>query len=340
VDSLWKHTNWRLKEVIVVDDGSNPPLAKALPRRLLDNPRVRLLRHNKTLGLIAAKKTGGDAALSDIIVFFDCHVNPRDGWEEAFVKQMRRAGDHRTVVVPTITSLNPDTWEEESGAHSKACYILWNADFTWLTNPGRDVPLMSGGLLALTRKWWYETGGYDEHMVAWGGENIDQSLRAWLCGGRIEVAEGAYVAHMWRVASNPKTQLHYPIPTEDVMRNKGRAVKAWFSEFSEKSFTFPEYRTFVDGEQPLGTFDNFDKLKERQKCAPFSSYIQRFSYVYVDGGLIPPEIFQIREEVTGLCLERLPGEDSSIGAVMAPCSGRRKEPLFSFGNKGPRKGAL
>lgn len=40
-------------------------------------------RHNKTLGLIAAKKTGGNAALGDVVVFFDCHVKPRDGWEEA-----------------------------------------------------------------------------------------------------------------------------------------------------------------------------------------------------------------------------------------------------------------
>lgn len=44
-------------------------------------------------------------------------------------------------------------------------------------------------------------------MIAWGGENIDQSLRSWLCGGRIELAAGAYVAHMWRDPSNPKTRL-------------------------------------------------------------------------------------------------------------------------------------
>lgn len=65
--------------------------------------------------------------------------------------------------------------------------------------------MISGGLLALSRRWWEETGGYDTKMVAWGGENIDQSLRSWLCGGRIEVADGAYVAHMWRDPKNPKT---------------------------------------------------------------------------------------------------------------------------------------
>ena len=33
----------------------------------------------------------------------------------AFLKQMRRKQDHRTIVVPTITSLNPDTWKEIPG---------------------------------------------------------------------------------------------------------------------------------------------------------------------------------------------------------------------------------
>ena len=33
----------------------------------------------------------------------------------AFLKQMKRKQDHRTIVVPTITSLNPDTWKEIPG---------------------------------------------------------------------------------------------------------------------------------------------------------------------------------------------------------------------------------
>jgi len=329
VEALWQHTNHgRLWEILVIDDGSKPALSTTFPTRLLAGspgaPPCRIIRHERTLGLIAAKKTGGDAARGDVIVFFDCHVSPRDGWEEAFFRQMKRAGDHRTVVVPTITSLDPDTWKEiPDGANGQACYILWNADFTWLANPGRDVPLMSGGLLAISRRWWQETGGYDEHMVAWGGENIDQSLRVWLCGGRIEVAEGAYVAHMWRDPKNAKTMLKYPIPTDDVMRNKARAAAAWFGDFKEKVFGFPEYENFLGHEERLGDMGNFRDLKSRLKCAPFSAYLNRFSYVYFDTGYLPTEVFQIREAKTGLCLERVPPEEDGQTHTVAlvPCSG-------------------
>lgn len=31
---------------------------------------------------------------------------------------------------------------------------------------------MSGGLLGITKRWWYESGEYDNGMLMWGGENI------------------------------------------------------------------------------------------------------------------------------------------------------------------------
>jgi len=337
VEAIWGRSKQsRIHEIIVVDDGSDPPLRQQFPESLLAGGAgvapAKIIRHDKTLGLIAAKKTGGDAATGDIIVFFDCHISPREGWEEAFIKQMKRAGDHRTVVVPTITSLDPDTWQEiqQGGAAGMGCYFTWNADFTWLQLRGdgnkQDVPLMSGGLLAISRRWWQETGGYDRRMVAWGGENIDQSLRIWMCGGRIELAEGAFVAHMWRDAKNPKTKLRYPIPTADVMRNKARAVSAWFDEFKEKTLHgFPEYSMFFNGDDHIGDMSDFDAVKSRLQCAPFSSYISRFSYVYLDAGFIPETIYQLREESSGRCLQRAAKESPPHGVILGPCAGGDKD---------------
>lgn len=329
VESIWNYTEPQaLKEIIVVDDGSDPPIETVFDESFFGPGRaspLRILRHNRTLGLIAAKKTGGDAALGDIITFLDCHVKPRMGWERALQRQMWRAGDHRTVVVPVITTLDPDTWEEtvdhDGEKNPSVCFLMWNADFTWTGAVGNDVPLMSGGLLALTQQWWQETGGYDPKMVAWGGENIDQTLRTWLCGGRIELARDSFVAHMWRDGSKAGTELKYPMPTEDVMRNKARAVNGWLGPFVDKTLAFPEYENFVSGAQSLGDMSVYQNVRERLPCRPFSDYISRFSYLYEDAGLIPHKIFQLREAQTGLCLERVPGEyRKSHGTVLAPCA--------------------
>jgi len=173
----------------------------------------------------------------------------------------------------------------------------------------------------MSRRWWEETEGYDDKMIAWGGENLDQSLRTWLCGGRIEAAEGAFVAHMWRDPKNPKTQLKYPIPTRDVMRNKARAVSGWFGDFKDKTFLFPEYEDFITGKNHIGDMGNYDKLKKKLNCGTFEDYIRRFHYVYLDTGLIPREVFQIREEKSGLCLERVPNLQQPHNIVLAPCAG-------------------
>eukprot|EP00933_Yihiella_yeosuensis_P071975 TRINITY_DN80236_c0_g1_i1.p1 TRINITY_DN80236_c0_g1~~TRINITY_DN80236_c0_g1_i1.p1 ORF type:complete len:930 (-),score=146.27 TRINITY_DN80236_c0_g1_i1:238-3027(-) len=346
--AIYENTDKKaLKEIIVVDDGTRPPLKHEMSEKLLAGgpgvPPMRIVRHERTLGLISAKKSGGDAATGDVIVFFDCHVSPRVGWEKSFLKQMGRAGDHRTMVVPTITTLDPDTWQEvHDGVGGKAMYILWNNDFTWLNNVGRDVPIMSGGLLGLSRKWWEETGGYDDKMVAWGGENIDQSMRSWLCGGRIEVADGAYVAHMWRDPAKPKTMLRYPIPTEDVMRNKARAATAWFGDFIKKVMTFPEYEMFTKFNQSIGDMSKFDKLKKELQCAPFTAYLRRFSYLYFDGGLLPEKVYQIREKKTGLCLERKILASPPHDLILAPCAGSKESDrsdaqIFHVSNKDKSK---
>eukprot|EP00929_Paragymnodinium_shiwhaense_P108180 TRINITY_DN74505_c0_g1_i1.p1 TRINITY_DN74505_c0_g1~~TRINITY_DN74505_c0_g1_i1.p1 ORF type:complete len:930 (+),score=127.94 TRINITY_DN74505_c0_g1_i1:202-2991(+) len=325
VKAIWQNTaRHRLHEIIVVDDGSVPPLE--LPQSLFSEVGVPvlLLRHNKTEGLIGAKKSGGEAATGDVITFFDCHVKPRIGWEEAFLRQMKRKGDHRTVVVPTITSLNVATWQEYGGdGGGKACLLLPSGDFPWFYGYPGKVPIMSGGLLALSRRWFWEMGGYDPLQKAWGGENIDQSLRTWLCGGRIELAEGAFVAHMWRNQKDESTKLKYPMPMESVMRNKARAVNGWFDEFKEKTFSFPEYGDFVSNRSNIGDMTFYNDVKSSLKCASFFAYINTFRFIYLDGGLIPQQVFQLREKKTGLCLERsmteIPQRDGIYSIRLAPC---------------------
>ena len=72
------------------------------------------------------------------------------------------------------------TWVESSrprggGGGMSKCYLTFDAEFKWTNDATAFVPVMSGGLLAMSRRWWAETGGYDAEMHGWGGENLDQS---------------------------------------------------------------------------------------------------------------------------------------------------------------------
>ncbi|HEX6344824.1 glycosyltransferase [Umezawaea sp.] len=63
-------------EVVVVDDGSEPPLSGEVSD-LVDGDHVRLVRHDSALGAGAARNTGAAAARGELLVFLDvdclCH---------------------------------------------------------------------------------------------------------------------------------------------------------------------------------------------------------------------------------------------------------------------------
>src|SRR3954453_23879096 len=75
-------------EVVVVDDGSDPPV------RLPDG--VRILRHDVPQGPGPARNTGGRAAHPPLVAFTDDDCTPAPGWLAALVQAAN--GDDDVVV--------------------------------------------------------------------------------------------------------------------------------------------------------------------------------------------------------------------------------------------------
>lgn len=318
-----------LLEVIVVDDGSKKPLSEVFSDAGMSEAErgrvgIRILRHPQTLGLMVAKKTGGDAARGGLIVFFDCHVAPQPRWEEE-IKELILANPRR-MVVPAITDLDIDTWDEapQSSVNTK-CYLTWDADFNWFDDASPDVPVMSGGLLALSREWWQLTGGYDGDMRGWGGENLDQSLRSWLCGGEIQRALTSRVAHMWRVPHDQRTSAHYQA-LNGQNDNRWRVVEAWYGEFAVKAAFGGSSHPDVSGTR---------RMQSKLGCKPFVHFLHRFRSIYVDGGMLPAFVFQLVDSKSGRCLAEVGGH-----AVLRPClQGKNKaSQWFHWANRDKQKG--
>eukprot|EP00928_Gymnodinium_smaydae_P032099 TRINITY_DN23339_c0_g1_i1.p1 TRINITY_DN23339_c0_g1~~TRINITY_DN23339_c0_g1_i1.p1 ORF type:complete len:718 (-),score=87.44 TRINITY_DN23339_c0_g1_i1:313-2466(-) len=302
-----------LQEIIVVDDGSNPPIVqKYLTPDVQKLYKVRVIRHEKTVGLIGAKKTGGDAASGDILVFLDCHVAPQPKWHEDFLRLISE--NYRRMVVPRIVDLNIDTWAPMPSASAMSkCYLTWDGDFKWGGTGDDDMymGMLSGGLAGLSRRWWHESGGLDEQMLGWGGENIDQGIRMWVCGGEIVAAPHAEVAHMFR--GSAATASRYKRVGNRIY-NRARAISAWAGEFSEKLYDYPAFvhERANGGPQWYGGLESFQKVKRRLKgCRPFAWYLRRFKSVYEDAGLIPAEIFMMKDKHSGQCLRYLGGAGTS-----------------------------
>ena len=112
----------------------------------------------------------------------------------------------------------------------------------------------------------------DPGMGRWGLENIEISLRTWLCGGRIVVAKDSYVAHLFR------TRFAYKVNNNDIIRNKLRVAMVWFDKESQQRFFNASKTKLKNGKPVMNYGDISDRLalKKELNCKPFTWYTEFF----------------------------------------------------------------
>eukprot|EP00388_Colpodella_angusta_P023168 GDKJ01059171.1.p1 GENE.GDKJ01059171.1~~GDKJ01059171.1.p1 ORF type:complete len:752 (-),score=131.54 GDKJ01059171.1:87-2342(-) len=261
-----------IKEVIVVDDGSSPPMSHSISHTP-PTFRIHLLKERQ--GLIRAKVMGAQTASEGtILVFLDAHVLPDKYWLQGLLRGL--VSDRRSIAAPLIPKLDPNTWIIDRSAVGYKMMFDWSLEFHWFDDGRDEIPCLSGGLYAIERDWFLLSGAYDMGMLQWGGENIEQSIRLWLCGGSINVMRDSMVGHVFRPASP------YPVEIEQIKLNQLRAVRRWFDDKSIERYlsTKPSMRG-----KPVDVTRG--AIVEGKMCGNFGDYKKMFRNIFVYKGLIP-----------------------------------------------------
>ena len=300
-----------LKEIILVDDASSPPLVEIVGEKF---PGVKIIRHEVQQGLIRSKTHGAAVAEGDVIMFLDAHIKAEKDWLPPIFREISE--NYKRVVVPVIPILDEATWSwlPGSGVGIKMMFD-WALQFDWFEDGNDLVPVMSGGLLGIHRRWWFESGQYDTGMALYGAENIEQSIRVWLCGGEIKVARDSRVSHLFR----PK--FPYAINDTLVMINKVRMVEVWFDEFKTKVYeATPALRDLIPF---TGDLVPRFQLREDLKCGKFRDYVDKFGNVFIRKGLLPTPKFLIKDEKSGKCLTA-----ENDGLILEDCKAGNAQQQF------------
>lgn len=158
-------------------------------------------------------------------------------------------------------------------------------NLTWLSLP-RTSPVIAGSVIAAIRSSFKAFGAFDKNMNIWGGENIELSLRAWMCGGRVEIIPCSRVSHLFR-------SIHgYTFPDGKlftIMKNLNRVATVWMQpsrslQITSAKHLIPPIALFYSSQQealkvPPGNTTTRQRLKQRLECQDFAWFVEN---VYPD----------------------------------------------------------
>ena len=128
-------------------------------------------------------------------------------------------------------NLNAKEYKPTSLGHGmgSSASFTWGFGILWGGGSRTDdySPITMG--MFSTSKYWWNQGQMDSGMGRWGSENIEISLRTWLCGGQIRVAKDSFVAHAFR------SKFPYKVDNNDIIRNAVRVASVWMDgEYLER----------------------------------------------------------------------------------------------------------
>ncbi|CAJ0931241.1 unnamed protein product, partial [Mesorhabditis belari] len=301
-----------IKEVILVDDCSEKPfLLKPLEdfwqRNKLDHV-VKVLRNKKREGLIRARQFGAEIATGEVLIFLDAHSEANYNWLPPLLDPIIE--DYRTVVCPFVDVIDCETYEvrpQDEGARGSFDWVF-NYKRLPITqmdrkNPTKpfNSPVMAGGYFAISRKWFWELGGYDMGLDIWGGEQYELSFKVWQCHGRMVDAPCSRVAHIYRCKYQP---FKSAVGKGDfISRNYKRVAEVWMDEYKEILYkNRPGVR-----EVATGDLTEQKAVRERLQCKSFDWFMKEIAFDqdrYYPSVDPPPSTHgELRHAASGLCVD-------------------------------------
>ena len=193
-----------LFEVVIVDDGAEPPLARSetpLPVKMVRQER-------RGFGLARARNTGVRAAAGEVVLFLDSDLLAEAEWMRAHARWHHAVADALTIgLVAHVDADDIDAHAVRARSGSlKELLAGCPAEPPWveshlrmtndLTTRDDDMfRMVSGGNCGIRREFYQRIGGCDESFAGWGGEDVEFGYRAYTFGGLLVPVRDAFAWH-------------------------------------------------------------------------------------------------------------------------------------------------
>lgn len=181
-----------LFEVVLVDDGSAPPLRP--PASSLDVTVV--AQERRGVGIARARNTGARAAAHDVLLFLDSDMLVEADWLAAHARWHHAVSDALTVgfrAHVAMDDLTAHAIRNRAGSvrallagrpmdlPRMAAHLIRTRD---LTARADDLfRVVEGADFGIAKPFYWAIGGSDESFTRWGMEDIELAWRAFVHGG-------------------------------------------------------------------------------------------------------------------------------------------------------------
>ncbi|PVD29504.1 hypothetical protein C0Q70_08755 [Pomacea canaliculata] len=218
---------------------------------------------------------GAREARGQILVFLDSHCECGVGWLQPLLQALLQ--DRKKVVSPYIDVIKSESFTYVQSPDDLQGDFNWRLEFGWRAIPPDvlttragphqpiSTPVISGGLFAVDRDFFYNIGSYDDLMDIWGGENMELSFRVWMCGGSLEILPCSRVGHVFR------NLVPYSFPADPhttVLTNLARAANVWMDQYSRFFFAAVNMSS-----SDTGDVTSRVALREQLRCRSFQWYL-------------------------------------------------------------------
>jgi GT2 family glycosyltransferase len=185
-------------EVVVVDDGSEPPLA-GIANLFEGRLNLTVLRQGRRSGPAAARNVGAAHAGGTILAFTDDDCRPEQGWLRTMATHLEaHPGDF--VGGRTINGLPDESYPSASQTILDAVYTYYNAD-------PRKARFFASNNIAMSAERFHSVDGFDvTFRTSEDRELCDRWLRA---GGSMSYVAEACVVHAHHLTLRGFVRQHF-----------------------------------------------------------------------------------------------------------------------------------
>jgi GT2 family glycosyltransferase len=183
-------------EVIVVDNGSVEGAAREIARR---HPAVRVVAAGRNLGFAAGCRLGVEAGEADPIVFLNDDAVPEEGWLALLRSAVAAAPPDVAAIGGRLSDVSGAAVDFAGGfvtfdGHAFADRVGAPLSSLPAGPAGRELLFACGGNMAVRRREFLESGGFDDDYFAYL-EDVDFGWRQWVQGRRILEEPRALARH-------------------------------------------------------------------------------------------------------------------------------------------------